>query len=84
MIYKWYCQIVDKITNWMFKTNTIKATPAYYVADDLFEFMHAGLNNRLGKFDTETGLSEMIYDNNNLQQDGSGFTPDCPQDKTDL
>lgn len=84
MFYKWYCNFVDKLIDWMAKTNTIKATPIYYVADDIVEIAHAGFNNRFGEFDTVTGLSDLFYDNNNLQQDSTNTARDSTQDGTDL
>ena len=59
MIYKWYCYFIDKLFDWLIKTDTIKATPTYYVADDIVELMHAGFDNRFGDLDTETGLNKL-------------------------
>ena len=84
MIYKWYCRIVDKLFDWLIKTDTIKVTPAYYVADDIVELAHAGFNNRFGDFDTETKLTDYFYDNNDLQQDSNNSVQNSTENESDL
>ncbi len=84
MIYKWYCHFIDKLLDWLFKTDVIKATPAYHVADDIVELMHAGFNNHFGELDTETGLSEIIYDNKRLQQNCPSVTKHSAEGESDL